>query len=111
MPRYYGEVVEYRTYLNPGKYNSSSAYMAMIALYDNDNKQVAQLRFYSPTSSYIDNPPNDTPYGYFIFNHHIDEYPNFIDLLRNEKPVYIYFSGTDYGYFSTSKEPIGEEEL
>ncbi len=111
MPRFYGEVAEYRTYLNPGKINSPSTYMALISLYDKDVKQVAQLRFYSPASGSVDNPPNDTPYGYFIFSHHIDEYPNFIDLLRNEKPVYIAFNGTNQGYLSTSREPIGEEEL
>jgi len=110
MPRYYGEVAEYRTYLNPGKHNHPSSYMALIALYDKDIKLVAQLSFFSPTSDSVDNPPNDTPYGYFIFSFHINEYPQVIDLLRNEKPVYIFFNGTDHGYLSTSREPIGEEE-
>ena len=110
MPRYFGEVAEYRVFLSPGHYSSPTSYMALISLYDKDNKQVAQLRFFSPTSGSVDNLPNDTPYGYFIFSHHIDEYPNYIDLLRNEKPVYIFFNGTDHGYLSTSREPIGEEE-
>jgi hypothetical protein len=36
-------------------------------------------------------------------------FENVLDVLRNEKPVYVYFAQRR-GYLSTSKEPIGEAE-
>jgi len=32
-----------------------------------------------------------------------------LDVLRNEKPVYVYFA-QNRGFLSTSKEPVGEGE-
>jgi hypothetical protein len=37
-------------------------------------------------------------------------FQNVLDVLRNEKPVYIYFA-QGRGFLSTSKEPVGEGEL
>lgn len=38
-------------------------------------------------------------------------FPAFIDILRNEKPLYFYFNTNDYqGYITTSDEPVGEGE-
>lgn len=40
-----------------------------------------------------------------------DQYPNYIDLLRNEKPLFFYFnSKTKLSYITTSDEPVGEAE-
>ena len=36
-------------------------------------------------------------------------FENVLDILRNEKPVYIYFAQSR-GFLSTSTEPVGEEE-
>ena len=33
-----------------------------------------------------------------------------IDMLRNEKPVYVHWREPNTAYISTSREPIGEEE-
>ena len=42
---------------------------------------------------------------------HYNDYPNMIDLLRNEKPInFFYRDDAKFGYFSTSMEPIGENE-
>ena len=40
------------------------------------------------------------------------QYPDFVDLLRNEKPVYMYLNNTNPNlfYITTSDEPVGEEE-
>ena len=40
-----------------------------------------------------------------------ESYPHFIDLLRNEKPLYFFFSFVDNSaYITTSDEPVGEGE-
>ena len=41
-----------------------------------------------------------------------DEMPLFVDMLRNEKPVYAYLNSNHPEWISikTSKEPVGEEE-
>jgi hypothetical protein len=37
-------------------------------------------------------------------------FPSIVDLLRNEKPIHIYFTGS-HAFFGTSeKEPVGENE-
>ena len=40
-----------------------------------------------------------------------DKYPAFIDLLRNEKPLFFYYEfDGDLFYITTSDEPVGEAE-
>ncbi len=40
-----------------------------------------------------------------------DSYAAFIDILRNEKPLYFFFSDVDKSaYITTSDEPVGEGE-
>jgi hypothetical protein len=52
-----------------------------------------------------------------IVSHRFDAYPQIIDLLRNEKPLYFtWFDYSDavpgriFGSLGTSREPIGENE-
>ena len=41
----------------------------------------------------------------------VDKYPVFIDLFRNEKPLYFYFNlKTKTSYITTEQEPVGEAE-
>lgn len=49
-------------------------------------------------------------------NYHVylraDKYPAWIDILRNEKPLYFFYSfESDMCYITTSDEPVGEGEL
>lgn len=41
-----------------------------------------------------------------------DEMPPFVDLVRNEKPIYAYLNSDrpEWNNLSTSQEPVGEEE-
>lgn len=51
--------------------------------------------------------------NYFTFYYHYYQFDQILDLLRNEKPVTIYFNndlGFDNSRISTSAEPIGEGE-
>lgn len=40
-----------------------------------------------------------------------DRYPHFVDLLRNEKPLYFFYDfNENISYITTSDEPVGEGE-
>jgi hypothetical protein len=71
-----------------------------------DGKTVAWVRFNDPGMFY----ENDYESGGIIRMHLPSAmFENVIDVLRNEKPIYIYFA-QNRGFLTTSKEPIGEEE-
>ncbi len=41
-----------------------------------------------------------------------DKYPSFIDILRNEQPLFFYYNMDDHlMYITTTDEPVGENEL
>ena len=90
-------------------YGSPNGYQtnrAQIQLIDNKNKVVAWIRFNDPgqlfEKDYIKNETIRMHLPSSMFG-------NIVDILRNEKPVYIYFvSGR--AFLGTSAEPIGEEE-
>jgi len=59
-------------------------------------------------------PPDASTNGQVNLYYHLDDFQNAIDLLRNEKPVYIYFSGTGGGAengIKTMVEKVGEGEI
>jgi hypothetical protein len=46
-------------------------------------------------------------------HYHLDDFNNAIELLRNEKPMYLLYSGSGGGFengIKTTPEPVGEEE-
>ena len=84
---------------------------AMIWLKDETNKDIANIRFYKDPAKV---PANDTKSasGFIACYCPSDQYPDFIDLLRNEGPIYLNFSdGNKMGYLSTLAEPVGDGEL
>jgi len=90
-------------------YGSPKGYQtnrAQIALYDGSNKTVAYLRFNDP-GMYFENDYESSG----IIRMHLPStmFENVLDILRNEKPVYIYFA-QNRGFLATSTEPIGEGE-
>lgn len=58
--------------------------------------------------------PVDTLVGSLIrLYYHLDDYANIIDLLRNERPVYIWYNGSGPGFengLKTTHEVVGEGE-
>lgn len=90
-------------------YGSPDGYMtnrAQICLYDGSNQPKAYIRFNDP-GMFFEADSN----GGGIIKMHLPSamFENVLDVLRNEKPVYIYFA-QNRGFLSTSKEPIGEGE-
>jgi hypothetical protein len=91
-------------------YGSPTGYQtnrAQIALYGTSGSTVAFLRFNDPGMTFEE----DYESGGIIRMHLPSTmFENVLDVLRNEKPVYIYFAA-GRGFLSTSQEPVGEEEL
>jgi len=52
--------------------------------------------------------------NYFAFYYHHGQLPHLIDMLRNEKPIFVFFNN-DNGWansrISTTQEPVGEGEI
>jgi hypothetical protein len=90
-------------YGSPGGYQTNRA---QIALYDSTGNTAAFLRFNDPGMFF----ENDSDTGGIIRMHLPSAmFRNVLDVLRNEKPVYVYFSA-GRGFLSTLMEPVGEEE-
>lgn len=99
------EVTQYHVifYGSPSGYQTNRA---QIQLSGANGRTVAWVRFNDPGMFF----ENDYESGGIIRMHLPSAmFENVIDILRNEKPVYIYFA-QNRGFLTTSKEPIGEEE-
>jgi len=90
-------------------YGSPAGYQtnrAQIQLSGADGKTVAWIRFNDPGMFF----ENDYQSGGIIRMHLPSTmFQNVLDVLRNEKPVYIYFV-QNRAFLGTAKEPIGEGE-
>jgi hypothetical protein len=59
-------------------------------------------------------PADTNVSGQIVLYYHLDDFHNAIDLLRNEKPIYLYFNGSGDGFengIKTMVEKIGEGEI
>ena len=73
-------------------------------------KYMGQLIF-RPDGSVL--PPDDIVAGRVYLYYHLQQYAHCIDLLRNEKPMYLMYSGSGGGFengIKTTPEPVGEAE-
>jgi hypothetical protein len=90
-------------------YGSPAGYQtnrAQIALYGSDGNTAAYIRFNDPDLLFED----DSQSGGIIRMHLLSAmFHSVVDVLRNEKPMYIYFA-QGRGFLATSKEPVGEGE-
>ena len=80
---------------------------AQIALYDATNKAIGYVRFNDPGMVF----EADSNAGGVILMHLPSAmFPSVLDLLRNEKPINVYFA-QGRGFLGTgSTEPVGEGE-
>lgn len=71
----------------------------------NGNTTVAWIRFNDPGMTFENDYIQDG-----IIRMHLPStmFQSVLDILRNEKPVHIYFIGK--AFFGTAAEPVGEEE-
>lgn len=73
-------------------------------------KNLGQLVF-QPNGSTL--PADDMVDGQVNLHYHLDDFRNVIDLLRNERPMYLLYSGSGGGYengIKTTAEAVGAGE-
>lgn len=59
-------------------------------------------------------PADTVTKGQIVLYYHLDRYAHALDLLRNEKPVYLYYNGSGAGFengVKTMVEKVGEGEI
>jgi hypothetical protein len=90
---------------------SGHPYRAIIGLRDESDAFIAAAYFHhSPATM----PTVDTQRatGFISCHYSAADYPQVLDILRNEKPVYVEFDGrSNVANIRTSAEPVGEGEL
>jgi len=91
------------------------------SLIDNPNSAIAGLMFYEAgTGRYrgrayfhpdgINLPAPTESGGFITLRYNLCQLESVIDLLRNEKPIYLYFYSAGNAGLKTGREPVGEEE-
>ncbi len=74
----------------------------------NGGKYIGQLIFH-PDGSVL--PPDGMSGGQVNLHYHLEDFDNAIDLLRNEKPMYLLYAGSGPGFengIKTTAEAVGE---
>jgi hypothetical protein len=98
-------------YYAGGKNAAGYPYQAIIGLRDDNDKLIGAAYFHhNPTTM----PVGDTQKasGYISCHYLGSDYPQVLDILRNEKPVYVEFEVRpgNIANIRTSAEPVGEGE-
>jgi hypothetical protein len=98
-------------YYAGGRNAAGYPYKAIIGLRDDNDRLVGAAYFHrNPTTM----PGADAhkASGYISCHYPAEEYPHVLDLLRNEKPVYVEFEAGvgNIASIRTSAEPVGEGE-
>jgi len=101
-----GQVASYELlfYGGPKGYQTNRA---QIYLLDAEGRALAFVRFKDPGMKF----QKDVVLPDGVIRMHLPSamFHSVLDVLRNEKPVYVWFPG-DNGFLGTSEEPIGEGE-
>ncbi len=102
------EINHYWVHFQAGHTKEDHIYPRVIVKCYHDDDFILQLSFYRDSK----NPPEnyyDVNSKLVYLRYRLSMYPNIIDLLRNEKPIYFSYSQkSKLGYVRTGKEPVGE---
>ena len=113
MDEWTREIVSYKYRLR--KSEKSTNTHRYLLLLDKTGKPIGNVRFTNSRSHYIMNAPAFPTDQFVNLFLETSAFPELIDMLRNEKPVYLrwgYFGSENlrFAEITTSEEPIGEEE-
>lgn len=99
-------------YYAGGKNVASYPYRAIIGLRDDDNALVGAAYFHHSAET-MPNTDSRKASGYISCHYLAEDYPRVIDILRNEKPVYVEFEvrAGNIANIRTNAEPVGEGEI
>ena len=104
----YTEIKSYRIFLDSGSQKHRS--FTTINLYDNTDEVIGVLQFFEKEGE-IPEPMDFDPF-YILYP--ISKFPYIVDILRNEKPLFVgYWENKfgKYGRICTGREPVGEAEI
>ncbi len=104
----YTEIKSYRIFLDSGSQKHRS--FTTINLYDKDDEVIGVLQFFEDEGDIIE--PID--FHRFYIEYPILKFPYIVDILRNEKPLFVgYWENKfgKYGRICTGREPVGETEI
>ncbi len=97
-------------YLAGGKNSGGYAYRAIIKLRRNDGTLIGAAYFHRSENTMPDHDAINS-HDHLECHYRDVDYGHILDILRNEKPVFIEFlKGFGIGNIATSSEPIGEGE-
>jgi hypothetical protein len=105
------EIKKYDYRIYPQYTTYQETYFAGMGLWD-DKGMIGWISFFNPEYFQNIQPPYINQYGSVEMSFRAGDLPVIIDLLRNEKPVYIFGKETPPTWFmlTTNPEPVGEGE-
>jgi len=105
------EINQYWVHFQAGDRKEHLIFTSVIVKCFNDDDFVLQLSFY-PDNKKLPENYYDVNSKLVYLRYRLSMYPNVIDLLRNEKPIYYSYSlKSKVGYVRTGKEPVGEGNI
>jgi hypothetical protein len=96
-------------YYGGGKKAPHSEYRAVISL-RRDDKSLVGVAYFHRDPSTLPDTDSRTPQGAVHLHFPWEHFPHVLDLLRNERPLYLRYVGGESNVASimTSPEPVGE---
>lgn len=105
-----GLITKYSASLYAGGSESNLQCHAIINCYNDTQTTPVMTAYFYHDGSFI--PPNSKHVDRVNLRYPISEYDHFLDLLRNERPVFFnYNEHTKVGYIRSGQEPVFELEL
>ena len=105
------EINQYWVHLQAGYSKEHLIFPRVIVKCFHDDDFVVQLSFYHDNKKLPENH-YDVNSKLLYLRYSLSMYPNIIDILRNEKPIYFSYSlKSKVGYVRTGKEPVGEGNI
>jgi hypothetical protein len=98
-------------YYGGGKNTNGYPYRAIIGLRRDDGSLIGGAYFHRDSAT-MPNADDQTSSGYIWCHYCWEDFPQVLDLLRNEQPVFVRYVGGGWKIASitTSIEPVGEGE-
>ncbi len=91
------------TNLNPG--------VAVAGIYLYEGTTYRGYVYFFPDGTPLAAPVNDAANGRIFIHLNLSEFHPVMDMLRDEKPLYLYYQSADNAALFSGLEPVGEEEL
>lgn len=105
------EITQYWIHFQAGSHEPNRVYPTALVKCYNEEDFVLQLNFH-PDNKKLPEIHYDNRNKLVYMHYPMSMFPNIIDMLRNEKPIYFHWTRElNQGFLRTGKEPVGEGEL